>query len=184
MNVKSGAVAVLAALIVAVAGAYYGLMPRPQAVVSEQVAPLDGPSGEVVLNVSGKIAVTNGDGVARLDLGMLKAMGETSFKTTTLWTEGEHTFTGVSLAALMKRLGVSGGTIKATAINDYAVDIPVSDAVDNGPIVAYSMDGADMSIRDKGPLWIVYPYDSREEYQTEVIYSRSIWQLDRILIAD
>ena len=41
-----------------------------------------------------------------------------------------------------------------------------------------------MSIRDKGPLWVVYPYDSSADYRTEVIYSRSIWQLDRIEVVD
>ena len=40
--------------------------------------------------------------------------------------------------------------------------------------------GGRMSVRDKGPLWIVYPFDSSEEYQAELIYSRSIWQLVRI----
>ena len=70
--------------------------------------------------------------------------------------------------------------MKATAINDYAVEIPVSDAVVGGPIVAYFLNGEPMSVRDKGPLWIVYPFDADPHYQTEVIYSRSIWQLDRI----
>jgi hypothetical protein len=36
-----------------------------------------------------------------------------------------------------------------------------------------------MSVRDKGPLWVIYPYDS-DDYRSEVIYSRSIWQLDRL----
>ncbi|RYH00603.1 oxidoreductase, partial [Salipiger sp. IMCC34102] len=40
-----------------------------------------------------------------------------------------------------------------------------------------------MQVRDKGPLWIVYPYDDTPEYRSEVIYSRSIWQLDRIEVA-
>jgi hypothetical protein len=46
--------------------------------------------------------------------------------------------------------------------------------------VAYLRNGAEMSMRDKGPLWIVYPYDAKPDYQSELIYSRSIWQLDRI----
>jgi hypothetical protein len=37
-----------------------------------------------------------------------------------------------------------------------------------------------MSVRDKGPLWLIYPYDSKAEYQSETIYSRSIWQLVKI----
>ena len=76
------------------------------------------------------------------------------------------------------------GTLKATAINDYAVEIPVEDAVEGGPIIAFMRNGAPMSVRDKGPLWIVYPYDSDPAYQTEVIYSRSIWQLDRIEVME
>ena len=71
-------------------------------------------------------------------------------------------------------------TLRATAINDYTVEIPVSDAVEGGPIIAYSVDGKPMSVRDKGPLWVIYPYDSGAQYRSEVIYSRSIWQLDRI----
>ena len=65
-------------------------------------------------------------------------------------------------------------------MNDYAVDIPIGDARDGGPIIAYEIDGKPMSVREKGPLWIVYPYDSKTEYRTETIYSRSIWQLDRL----
>ena len=37
-----------------------------------------------------------------------------------------------------------------------------------------------MTLRDKGPLWLVYPYDADTAYQSEVIYARSVWQLDRI----
>ncbi|WP_252928140.1 hypothetical protein [Paracoccus sp. 08] len=44
--------------------------------------------------------------------------------------------------------------------------------------MAYLMDDREISVRDKGPLWIVYPYDADRQYQTEVIYSRSIWQLN------
>jgi hypothetical protein len=47
-------------------------------------------------------------------------------------------------------------------------------------MIAFRMNGAPMSVRDKGPLWIVYPYDSDPRFQTEIIYSRSIWQLDRL----
>ena len=141
---------------------------------------LEAPSGDVVLTVSGDIAATNADGAAAFDREMLAAMPMVEFTTTTTWTDGPQVFTGVSLHHLLDTLGVDDGTLRAFAVNDYAVDIPVSDAVDGGPIVAYLRNGEPMSIRDKGPLWIVYPYDARREYRTEVIYSRSIWQLERI----
>ena len=87
---------------------------------------------------------------------------------------------GVELATLLAALGAEGTVLLAIAHNDYAVDIPVSDAVAGGPVVAYLRNGAAMSMRDKGPLWVIYPFDSKPEYQSELIYSRSIWQLDRI----
>ena len=82
----------------------------------------------------------------------------------------------------MDTLDVSEGMIEATAINDYAVEIPMEDAVSDGPIIAYANNDKEMSRRGKGPLWIVYPYDSDVKYQTETIYSRSIWQLNRLAI--
>lgn len=138
------------------------------------------PDGEVVLTVSGVSETQNTDGDTKFDLAMLEGLGTVTFETNTIWTQGTQHFEGVSLEVLVKELGLSGSTIRATAINDYTVDIPLSDAVEGGPIIAYKLNGEEMSVRDKGPLWIVYPYDSKTEYQSEVVYSRSIWQLDRL----
>jgi len=126
------------------------------------------------------LTVTNGDEVTEYDLQALEALGATTFETTTIWTEGMQSFTGVPLATIAAALGIEGGVFVASAINDYAVEVPVPQSAEGGPIIAYRNNGALMSVRDKGPLWIVYPYDSTPDYQSELIYSRSIWQLDRI----
>ena len=147
-------------------------------------ADLPAPTGDPLLVVSGNIARTNTGDTASFDAEMLSELGGVKIATTTIWTDGVQDFTGVSLKALLDAVGVTGGTLMATAVNDYAVEIPVSDAVEGGPIVAYANGGAPMSVRDKGPLWIIYPYDSDTAYQSEVIYSRSIWQLDRIVVVE
>jgi hypothetical protein len=136
--------------------------------------------GEVILTVTGEIAATNAGAAAEFDRAMLEDLGAAVVETRTIWTEGVQTFVGVPLDSLLAAVGATGATLRASAINDYAVEIPASDAVEDGPIVAYLRNGAPMSVRDKGPLWIVYPFDSAPEYQSELIYSRSIWQLDRI----
>ncbi|WP_293576295.1 molybdopterin-dependent oxidoreductase [Phaeobacter sp.] len=141
------------------------------------------PQAEVVLTVTNS-DVTNADGVAVLDLAMLEQLGRRSFETTTIWTDGAQRFDGVSLATLVDQLGLHGAALRATAINDYSVTIPLEDVSRDGAMIAYRMNGAPMSVRDKGPLWIVYPYDEDPRFQTEVIYSRSIWQLDRIEVID
>jgi hypothetical protein len=144
---------------------------------------LDAPTGAPLLRVTGDIAVTNDADAAVFDRALLAQMESVTFETTTIWTDGVQEFTGVSLATLLETLGVEDGTLRATAINDYAIEIPVADAVAGGPIVAYRLNGAPMTVRDKGPLWIVYPYDADPDYQSEQIYARSIWQLDRIEVS-
>ena len=141
---------------------------------------LEPAKGDVVLTVSGAITNTNAGETVEFDRAMLDAIGTVTFETETMWTEGVQTFTGVELSDLLSVLGVNGSQLRASAVNDYAVDIPTDDAVGGGPIVAFLRNGELMSLRDKGPLWIVYPYDSSPKYRTKVIFSRSIWQLDRI----
>jgi len=102
--------------------------------------------------------------------------------TSTIWTEGVHEFSGVPLHALLQHLDITGSTIQAIALNDYAVTIPLSDAQVGGPIVAFAIDGHPIPRRAKGPLWIIYPFDQSPEYRTETVYSRSIWQLNRLNI--
>jgi hypothetical protein len=148
--------------------------------VPAAAAEMPQPSGAVVLTVTGQIGVSNRAGEAQFDMAMLHHLAEHSFETTTIWTEGPQRFTGVQLSELVRTLNVSEGSIRATAINDYSIDIPLEDAVDGGALVAYARNGAPMSVRENGPLWIVYPYDINPAYQSEIVYSRSIWQLDRL----
>jgi hypothetical protein len=142
------------------------------------------PKGEVILTISGNVAKSNFEGGVQLDFEMLEAMTPATFETSTIWTEGLQVFEGVSLAALVQELGITGTMLRATAINDYAIEVPLTDAVEGGPIIAYRINEKILSVRDKGPLWIVYPYDSDADYRSEVVYARSIWQLDRIEAVD
>ncbi len=145
---------------------------------------LAAPKGEVLLSISGAITQDNGDGVVSLDLDQLQAMETMEFTTSTIWMEDEVTFTGVSLSALLDLAGAEGTAINAIALNDYKVEIPVDEITEEAPIVAYLMNGEEMSPRGKGPLWVVYPYDADPAYRSEVVFSRSIWQLDRIEVTN
>ena len=135
------------------------------------------PEGPVILTVTG---VPGSPAPVAFDLALLEALPVVEFTTTTIWTDGPQRFAGVPLAALLAHLGIEDGTVRAIAANDYAVEIPVSSVTETTPILAYMQNDAPMSRRDRGPIWVVYPYDSDPSFRTEVIYSRSIWQLDRI----
>ena len=152
--------------------------------VPAQAEGLPAPSGEVILTVSGAIASTNGDGVLALDAELLASLPQHSLTTSTIWTQGTATYTGVLLADLLAAAGATDGTLTLTALNDYAISMPAADAAADGPLLAYLADGQPMSVRDKGPIWMIYPYDAVAAYRTEQTYARSIWQLNRIEITD
>lgn len=154
------------------------------AATSAYAADLPMPTGETVLTVSGNVPQMNDGDKAVFDIEMLQALPQTTYTTTTIWTEGTHEFTGVLLSDLLAAVGSEPALVNATAINDYAVEIPPEDAIPGGALVAYLFDGEQMSIRDKGPLWVVYNWDQDPTYKTEVVYSRSIWQFDRIEVKE
>lgn len=110
----------------------------------------------------------------------LDKLDQSGFKTSTIWTEGVVEFTGVSLSEVLEAAGAEGSSFELTALNDYAIFITASELEDGVPLIATRRDGMLMSVRDKGPFWIVYPYDSERKYRTETTYARSIWQLNHI----
>ncbi len=147
-------------------------------------APCPVSRGDAILTIDGQIGCASAAQAATFDLETLAALDPVTIRTSTMWTEGVHSFTGVPLARLLDAVAARGSAVRAHAINEYAVQIPREDWIEGGPIVAYLTDGAPMTLRDKGPLWIVYPWDSRPDYKNEATYARSIWQLDRIEVLD
>lgn len=141
------------------------------------------PNGEVILTVSGKISVTNRPpDTAVFDRDMLEALGTSSFTTTTPWFDGPVTFEGVPMARLMQAVGAHGETVTALALNDYATEIPLSDFARFGVLLALKRNGAYMPVRDKGPLFIIYPFDSNPELKSRRYYTRSAWQLAQLVV--
>jgi hypothetical protein len=145
-------------------------------------APLPQASGAPLLTIDGRIAATNAGASAVLDLDLLKSLPAMDLRTATAWTDGTHQFTGVRLRDLLQRLGAEGTTLRAMAVDGYAVDIPVSDARDYDVIVAYAMDGKPLPADDKGPLWIVYPFSQVPALQSDFYFARCIWQLNRLTV--
>ncbi|MEO1199772.1 MAG: molybdopterin-dependent oxidoreductase [Pseudomonadota bacterium] len=126
----------------------------------------------------------DGADTATLTMSELDAMRQVDFVTSTIWTDGENQFSGVPLADVLATAGISDGIVQLIALNDYSVEIPVDEIDGDYPIIATRMDHEAMPIRDKGPFWVIYPYDHDPEFQTETIYARSIWQLQRISVLD
>lgn len=151
----------------------------PLPALADQLA---SPNGEPILTISGEIESTNRGDAAVFDRAMLESMGVQSITTMTPWYDEPVTFEGVPLDELMEIVGANGDRVIAVALNDYTTEIPISDFEEHGTLLAFKRDGEFMSIRDKGPLFIVYPYDSKSELQDQLYYGRSAWQLYQLIV--
>lgn len=145
-------------------------------------APLTPPKGKVILTISGKIKNTNHGDVAEFDREMIEALGMASIKTNTPWYKGVMTFEGVPMTKLLAAVGAYGTDVTALALNDYSTTIPIADFTSYNVIMALKRDGNYMPISDKGPLFIVYPFDSDSELQQQKYYSRAAWQVARLVV--
>lgn len=138
---------------------------------------LDPPKGKVLLSISGAVTVTNAPGRADFDLAMLDAMPQHGFRAATPWFKEARQFSGPLLRDVLAAAGAQGQALRAVALNNFKSDIPVEDAQKHKVLVATRLDNKPMSLREKGPLFIIYPFDDNAELRQERYYSRSVWQL-------
>jgi hypothetical protein len=139
-------------------------------------------TGKVILTISGKIQEKNSAAGAQFDLAMIEKLPQQTFSTMTPWDKNPVKFTGPLLRDVLAAVKAQGGTIKAAALNDYTTSIPVDDAAKFDVIVAHRMNGELIPVKTKGPLFIVYPFDTRKELHSTVYYGRSAWQLKSMAI--
>jgi len=140
------------------------------------------PAGKIVLTISGKIGMFNVGNTAKFDREMLEALGWSSLTTSTPWYDVPVTFAGVRMEKLMRTVRADGEAVIAGSLNDYETRIPTSDFTRFDVLLALKRNGEYMPVREKGPLFIVYPYDSESELKSQKYYSRSAWQLARLVV--
>jgi len=151
-------------------------------VVASLGAPFQAPEEEPILVISGNIQSTNVGKTAQFDRPMLEALGLVTIETHTPWYQDLVVFEGVRFSDLMAAVGAKGDRVTAKALNDYVTTLPLKDDAGHDPIIALKRDGRYMTVRDKGPLCIIYPFDSDADLQTQTYYARSAWQLFRLVV--
>jgi hypothetical protein len=140
------------------------------------------PTEKPILTISGNISEKNSNDGAVFDRAMLEKLGMVKVVTSTPWYQGPMTFEGVPLDKLMADVGAKGERVVAYALNDYTTEIPIEDFSKHHAILALKRNGEYMPVRDKGPLFIIYPYDSEPELKSQIFYSRSAWQVARLTV--
>ena len=89
--------------------------------------------GKVVLTISGNVA--NGEAVD-FTLTELEALGMSSITTSSPWESDAVTYEGVPMATLMQAVGAAGDKVAILALNKYRTELPITDFIDHGVILA------------------------------------------------
>lgn len=139
------------------------------------------PAGQPLLTVSGKISEKNQGDEWVFDREMLEALPQVTVTTQTPWYDEISEFEGPSALSVLEKVGADmSADLRVYALNDYSAVVPISDLVNHGVIFAMKRNGEKLRVRDKGPLFIIYPFDSDPDLNSEIYYNRSVWQIKAI----
>jgi hypothetical protein len=139
------------------------------------------PSGDVILTVTGKIGTTNVDDSIQMDVATIEALGQVDYSLTDPFEDVETSFRGVLMSDLLDvwQLTEDATSLHMVALNDYAIDVPISDVRSYPVIFALQQNGEYMPVSTRGPAMLVYPY---AEYDLDpAVYNDFwIWQIKSV----
>jgi len=159
----------------------------------------DAPSGPILLTVTGAVSNTNRGGydpdtdklfgfnevefanAAQFDYNALEALDMIKVKADFPKGRQVHEFEGPLLADVLKAAGAKGKTVTIQALDGYAVEMSLADAVDAGAVVALKRDGTAFGIGDFGPTQIVFPRAERADL-AEMTDDNWVWSIFHIKV--
>ena len=136
-----------------------------------------------VYSFTGKIALQGAISAREISAADFAAIGQTTIETKVL-TLGDqpHKVTGVLARDLLNYVGSIGNKISVVALDGYTMEIPMEDIQQYDVVIATEIDGKALTVRDKGPAWIIYPVSQHKELDDTVYEARSVWQAKSITI--
>lgn len=140
------------------------------------------PTGPVILTVSGQITQRNSPQGAQFDAAMLDALPALELTTSAQWQSQPAKFSGPSLKAVLAAVGANGSSLRLRALDRFEATLPVDDTARYNPVIALRVNGQALKVRTLGPTLVMYPFDQYPELNTDVYYSRCVWQLAHIVV--
>ncbi|MBV1864115.1 MAG: hypothetical protein KUG74_06720 [Rhodobacteraceae bacterium] len=108
-------------------------------------------------------------------------LGQITLTTANDFVDGTPSFEGPLMRDLISAVSGQHTTVaRLFAENDYIVEIPTHDFLDYDVVLALSQDGKRLSLRDMGPIWLIYPMSDHPELADPSYNNRLIWQLVRV----
>lgn len=126
-----------------------------------------GPTGEVILTVSGNITTVNVKDTYQFDMEALKLLPFTTIRTPDPHLDATIEYGGVLLADILTAVGAKNAKeIKIVAKDGYSAVIKVED-VNLGILIAYTADGEEIPEDRGGPLKVIYSEEAQKVYSPD-----------------
>lgn len=137
-------------------------------------------AGSTLLTVTGPDVNTGETITHTFDRAAIDGLTQYTITTNTPWYDNSSNFEGPRFTDVLNAAGIKGNAFKVSALNDYSATLPLEDIEKYSVILATKLNGETLRVRDKGPLFVMFPFDDFPEIQTEANYGRSVWQVKSI----
>lgn len=132
-------------------------------------------AGEVVLKVR------TAEGERAYTIEALQELKTDVLRTSTPWTTTEHVYAGVWLRDLVADAGISpDARLRLEALNGYRVVEDLGFLLESGGFLAFQRGAHPMSVREKGPVWLLYPFSERPQLNERNVRMAAVWMLHLI----
>ena len=116
-----------------------------------------------------------------LTMAQLESMRAVEYRVAHPHIKRTATFQGVLVEDLAVALGIEGRDLRFEALDDYGAVIKAEDYEDYPILLAYRGDGKPLTIKDKGPLTIIFPIHAHADRFPGVKYgSQWVWYVSRV----
>lgn len=140
------------------------------------------PQGDPILWVSGNITESNSSQGVEFDEAMVNELDIATIRTNNHVVDSVVEYKGPTLASVLNTVGAKGSQVKVIAWDDYVVTIPIKDIKKYQVLLATHEAGTRMTIDDKGPFFVVFPFSEHAELRNDFYYSLSVWQVRELVI--
>lgn len=133
--------------------------------------------------VATRLTVMTSQGEQVISRAELVRMPQHELVTQTPWTTEKHRYRGVLMSDLLKTYHLAQyATLNAGALNNYQTELTVDYLLRYPVLLAMQDNGVDLTPRNKGPLWIVFPLSDYPELDVPNIHRMMVWQLSSLSV--
>src|SRR5699024_3342846 len=122
-------------------------------------------------------AAANSGDELHLNREQLMAIDTQVIETSTPWTEGVNRFEGPLFRRVLEAAGARGERVRVRTLNDYTVDISLSELQQYDVILALQHGGVPLGVRQLGPVFVLYPFADHPALFNQSVRHRSAWHV-------